>query len=71
MWTGESTAYFLKWGGGGGGGHVIKGDPNQSLRDITGEIPCLAMLSRVSGFLVETGSDHTERISGHIPDVVI
>lgn len=42
-------------------GVVIEGDPNQSLRDITGEIPCLAMLSRVSGYLVETRSDHTER----------
>lgn len=36
---------------------VIEGDPNQSLS----EIPCLAMLSRVSGYLVETGPDHAER----------
>lgn len=59
MWTGESTTPIFKIGA--GGAFVIEGDPNQSLRDITDEIPCLAMLSRDSGHLVETGPDHTER----------
>lgn len=43
------------------GAFAIEGDPNQSLRNIIGVIPCLAMSSRASEYLEEIGSDRTER----------